>query len=137
METKEKNIFRLKQPCSNCPFRKDENTRGWLGRERAHEIANGVLKEDWGFHCHKTTGIYGNESKHGKQICAGSIQMLHFASKEESPFGNVFIQLGERTGAYDPNEQKWVADIFQTAEEMADWHDHEQLFNRKGEENGE
>lgn len=37
--------FNIKRPCTNCPFRKDRPMqRGWLGYDRAKEIAQGVLQ---------------------------------------------------------------------------------------------
>lgn len=47
--------FRLKAPCSNCPFRKDNPHNGWLGRNRAAGIAHSVFVMGQSFHCHKTT----------------------------------------------------------------------------------
>ena len=41
----------VKKPCKDCPFRKD-TLKGWLGRDRAEEIAHAQT-----FVCHKNTSL--------------------------------------------------------------------------------
>lgn len=54
----------IKKPCNNCPFRTD-CLSGWLGKERAEEIA-----EAESFICHKTTHGRGEAKQ-----CAGFMLM--------------------------------------------------------------
>lgn len=118
-------MFKLKRPCANCPFTKQKDTNNMviLTPDRAQEIANAVLKDNEPFFCHKTTGVLGRSNQSGKQFCAGALQMLHFASKKESPFGNASVQIAERLGIYDPTQQDFhAAETFSTAEEMVAWH---------------
>ena len=61
-----------KAPCGNCPFRKS-SLKGWLGEERAKEIA-----ESDSFVCHKNTSLQ----------CAGHMVVCKN--------NNTFVQLAER-----------------------------------------
>lgn len=109
--------FKLKRPCENCPFRRDRPAqKGWLGEERAREIADYVLTGNKTFICHKTLHT-GRES-----MCAGALSMLKQADKEASPFGNQMIQVAERLGLYDPNETDTSVPVFKTSAEMAKFH---------------
>lgn len=111
--------FNLKRPCTNCPFRKDRPMqRGWLGYDRAKEIAQGVLQENWDFRCHKTL----HKPRNQQSMCAGALQMLHNATRKESPFGNQIVQIAERMGHYDPSKQDTSIPVFATIEEMAEFH---------------
>lgn len=111
--------FKLKRPCSNCPFRTDRpKQRGWLGYERAKEIANYVLRDNKTFTCHKTLDKPENQQR----MCAGALSMLHNASREESPHGNAMVQIAERLGLYDPVTQNHDTPVFSSAEEMAIFH---------------
>lgn len=44
-------IPHVKQPCSNCPYRKDSK-KGWLGKERMSDFLEGD-----NFLCHKNTKL--------------------------------------------------------------------------------
>lgn len=60
--------FDLKQPCGECPFRRD-CSRGWLGHDRAEGITQSLEKGAC-FTCHKT----GPNREHpDAQFCAGAI----------------------------------------------------------------
>lgn len=67
-----KKIPMVKKPCSNCPFKKD-TLKGWLGADRAEEIANAH-----GFTCHKT----GETGSGPRKQCAGFMIL----KQEESAF---------------------------------------------------
>lgn len=109
----------LNKPCDNCPFRKDRpQQQGWLGRERAVEIAEAVLRGDQTFQCHKTL-----HDKDKGTMCAGALSMLKQASAEQSPFGNQMVQVAERLGLYRPEDTDTSVPVFTTIEEMADFHD--------------
>lgn len=63
-------------PCDNCPFRKDA-ILGWLGRQRAVEIATGVAETS--FTCHKTNDINDQgqtEVTTHSRHCAGAALVL-------------------------------------------------------------
>ncbi len=62
----------IKKPCSDCPFKKD-TLKGWLGCDRADEIANSSS-----FTCHKT----GETGKGNRKQCAGFMIL----KQEESTF---------------------------------------------------
>lgn len=111
--------FKLKKPCANCPFRNDlpPELKGWLGRERAENIARSVLQEDKTFQCHKTFG-----NPHGGSMCAGALAMLKKAGKEESSFGNQAVQIAERFKMYNPNDIPDDAPVFGSIKEMGDFH---------------
>lgn len=53
----------IKSPCKDCPFRKD-SLKGWLGRDRAEEIANSNS-----FVCHKTL-------RADRKQCAGHMLLI-------------------------------------------------------------
>lgn len=53
----EKMNFDLKKPCAKCPFRTD-CLKGWLGEERAEEIATGITEEQQTFSCHETAPVF-------------------------------------------------------------------------------
>lgn len=68
---------------------------GWLGREKATEIIQAVIKDDNVFHCHKTVdyshSMTGRVTQ-GSRLCAGSI-VLH--KKEGRP--NYIYRLVDHT----------------------------------------
>lgn len=68
----------VKQPCKDCPFRKD-STKGWLGETRMTEI----LASD-AFTCHKTGG------KSERLQCAG-----HMIIKNDN---SVFVRTAKQYG---------------------------------------
>lgn len=76
----------LRSPCGNCPFRKDA-LQGWLGEQRANQIARSITVEGKSFTCHKTY------SHSVQQACAGATTLLH---KTNQP--NTLMQITERLG---------------------------------------
>ncbi len=64
----------VKKPCKDCPFRED-SMEGWLGEERAEQIAN-----SGSFVCHKNTDLQ----------CAG-----HMIMRGQR---NEFVRLAARLG---------------------------------------
>lgn len=79
------NLPNCKRPCSNCPFRLDTQP-GWLGSERAKEIAN-----QGSFVCHKTAHT-GNDAD--RLQCAGHMLLL----EETNDFVRMANRLGMETG---------------------------------------
>lgn len=50
-----KNHYRLKKPCANCPFRRDDKAIE-LNPSRLKNIIDNLIEDDYStFHCHKTT----------------------------------------------------------------------------------
>lgn len=114
-----KDLFRLKRPCADCPFRADRpQQKGWLGYQRAKEISTHVLQENGVFPCHKT--LY--RGKKHEAMCAGALSMLHHATAQDSPFGNGAVQIAERLGWYDPATQNHDTPVFADIEQMARFH---------------
>lgn len=75
-------LFSLKRPCKDCPFRKGEKMNESLGKERMEEIVNS-LHEDKIFSCHKTIDYskYDDDQKEYKlqsenKFCAGAMLYL-------------------------------------------------------------
>lgn len=102
--------FDLRKPCPNCPFRKDAQ-KGWLGRQRAQEIADALTKNDQTFACHKTVHHHETEVEEGeidqdeldaelgdRQHCAGAIALV-----EAEGAANSMLQISERLGIRDPD----------------------------------
>lgn len=88
-------IFRLKKPCANCPFRNDIEFH--LHDRRVDEIAD-ALENDQVFHCHKTVDYSGDRPavKQTTQFCAGARATLENQGSFPLPF-----RLGAMLGIYD------------------------------------
>lgn len=110
MEGFEARKFCKTHPCKNCPFKKT-TLKGWLGRERAEEIAQAES-----FVCHKTLRPDLEEegkTDHRKQ-CAGFMIL----KKEEAQavlFARVLGIDLKLTGAEE---------IFDSKEDFINHHDH-------------
>ena len=104
--------FTLKKPCKNCPFSVD-SLEGWLGAERADDIARNITDGDGVFTCHKTGKSKDDEPQH----CAGALILLE---KLERP--NQLMRIAERMGEYDHTRLHMDEDIFDTLEEFIDHH---------------
>lgn len=112
--------FDLKRPCKLCPF-KNDCLEGWLGKERAQEIIDCMVKEDGHFTCHETsqfddeTGepIMGKKSQH----CAGAMILL-----EKNNRANQFMRIAERLGIYDRTKLDMDAPVFNTYREFVNRH---------------
>lgn len=102
--------FDLRKPCVDCPFRKDA-LKGWLGEDRAQEIADALTRNDQTFACHKTVNHHESEVEEGdidqdeldaelgdRQHCAGAIAMV-----EAEGARNAMLQISERLGIRDPD----------------------------------
>ena len=104
--------FSLTKPCKNCPFNTDTQ-KGWLGRNRATEIAASLVRDQKSFPCHKTT--HGNIDK--EQHCAGAMIMLE---KFDRP--NQMMRIMEQLGLYDRTKLDMDADVFDTPSEFIERH---------------
>jgi len=105
--------FNLTKPCSNCPFRNDKpEQEGWLGEDRAEEIANSITNMQQSFPCHKTT-----DSRKNEEHCAGALIMLE---KMDRP--NQMMRISERLGFYDRTKLRMNAPIFDDDSDFIDSH---------------
>lgn len=92
-------MFRLKRPCSNCPFVKGAGLKFQLGEDRVREIVDSPA-----FQCHKTVDYdqfddpVRRQGEHPQQ-CVGLMGML---LKEGKP--NQITQVAIRLKALDPEK---------------------------------
>jgi len=96
-------MFKLKRPCSDCPFRKGNGERFALPDER---IA-GIVRAD-AFQCHKTVDYSIDDADENAAVlrqgdkpqqCAGIMAILHREGLE-----NQIMQVAERLGVLNPDE---------------------------------
>ena len=111
--------FKLTKACAMCPFKKD-TFEGWLGEERAQEIADSLLYEGKTFPCHKTTVHdengdvdYGNQTQH----CAGALNMLETMNKP-----NQMMRIAERLGLYNHTKLQDAEECFEHADDFVERH---------------
>lgn len=89
--------YRVKKPCSNCPFRLEEAIE--LREGRLEGIINSLLRDDHStFHCHKTLG-YSGKKPAVKAMCAGAAAYL---MKRGRP--TVGMRLAFATGTVAPSD---------------------------------
>jgi hypothetical protein len=104
-------MFDRKRPCANCPFRIGMGSRFRLHAERLEEIRAGQA-----FQCHKTVEYADEEPLPGDtpQQCAGLMAVL---AAQGTP--NTIMQIGERLGAFAPDELEHQACYGRWAEVLA------------------
>lgn len=112
--------FTLKRPCKNCPFRTD-CLPGWLGRERAEEIAESLNQKS--FECHETTE-FSTDSDDYEQIktgkekhCAGALIM-----REKMDAPGQMIRIARRLGLYGRFKLKMDSKVFADSDEFIEHH---------------
>jgi hypothetical protein len=99
--------FKLREPCADCPFRRDIDFH--LSPSRAQEIADALMTGQT-FACHKTT----KETGHGnEQHCAGA---LIFLEAQANP--NQLMRIAERIGYYDASQL--TGDCYESTEEFVE-----------------
>lgn len=97
--------FSLKQPCQDCPFRKDVDMLGSLRPGRMKEITDN-LKTGGTFPCHKTID-YNKERIDGKmdlkneKFCAGAMGYVY-----NQGIGHPMLRLAEFYDFLKPDEIK-------------------------------
>lgn len=104
-------MFKLKRPCSNCPFRKGQGQLFQIARDRL----DGILKAT-AFQCHKTVVYSGeDEGEPGEkpEQCAGLMALLHRTGRH-----NQIMQVAERLGHLNPEELDPDHEAYSTLEEM-------------------
>ena len=117
------NIFALKTPCKNCPFRSDKVFPP-LGKRRIQGIVDSI-RSDNDFPCHKTTEF--DEDENGEQItvesgawCAGALAMLEATGETNNHFK---LRLAQLFGAYSPlNLRLKNTPIFQSWADLIAYH---------------
>lgn len=116
-----KQLFSLKTPCNQCPFRSDgKGIR--LNGPRAAEIIKAISAEQRVFSCHKTH--IDPENGRGwsfKSYCAGAMIFLH-----KNGMINEGMAAGMYYGFFDPNELDMTAPVFDSPDAMINWHAHSQ-----------
>lgn len=103
------NMFRLKKPCANCPFRVVGAIE--LRPGRVEGIIRDLIADDYStFFCHKTAkGSFEDageeEEKYsangGEAMCAGAAIYLEKADRP-----NVAMRIAQLFGLYDPERSK-------------------------------
>ena len=78
------NMFSIKKPCKDCPFRKDGNMIKSLGKVRMEEIVSNIVYGDDFFSCHKTVDYSKDEKELNEEnkFCAGALIAIHKAGTE-------------------------------------------------------
>jgi hypothetical protein len=108
--------YDLKNPCDNCPFRKDVSP--YIRPARAEEIADALLSGRMTFSCHKTTTEKGRSNHHPKaQHCAGALIVLEKMGKSHQ-----MMRIAERLGFYNYKELDMQAPVYDDLEEFIDAH---------------
>ncbi|EIC1057237.1 MULTISPECIES: hypothetical protein [Klebsiella/Raoultella group] len=106
-------MFRLKMPCANCPFRKEGAIH--LSPGRLSSIIDTLLKDDHTtFYCHKIVhsiagglfedGLYTPSTKDA--MCAGAAAYLMKAGRP-----TIGMRIAYLTGAVAPSEWDKAADV--------------------------
>lgn len=99
-------MFDVKQPCKDCPFRKDADMRHSLGPDRMKEIVSNLLDDDnKTFTCHKTIDYDNRQNKDQEQMCMGSMVFLHKIGRP-----TISQRLAYAWGHLDPREVEQLRD---------------------------
>lgn len=114
-------MFKLKRPCSNCPFTSQPNAIK-LRRERVEELAEGATEDDWfNFYCHATLDYDSDDDdderapiQPGAQLCVGAMG-LALATQGLT----VAMRVGILTKQFDPAALDTTT-CYTSAEEMID-----------------
>lgn len=125
--------YKLKSPCANCPFRKNQIGPHpiVLGKGRAEGLVRDVLIHGGSFACHKTTsfdGEYDDEDSTGYQYtdkesqCAGAGIMQIKSNRTSS-----WMQISERMG-WDIGVKNLDLDspVFDSAEDFMEFHTYDE-----------
>lgn len=120
--------YKLKTPCKNCPYRKDlkQALKGWLGRERAEELARDVLFHGNTFPCHKTTTLDGGDDSDEsgyvytdkESQCAGA-GIMQLKADNPSQWMQIAGRMGWDIGVENLDLN---APVFDTAQDFIEFH---------------
>ena len=99
-------MFALKTPCADCPWRSD--VAPFISPERAVQFISATA-----FQCHKTINYRDDDPNRGDRPmqCAGLMILLR-----KSGLANQIMQIGERLGAFAPNDLDMAAPVYETVE---------------------
>lgn len=124
MEDQEgRNLYRLKRPCGNCPFRDDKPF--YLPPKRAASIARD-LRDGNAFHCHKTTyggsWTYDEEGNERRYLVGGTEAMCAGAliTMQKEGLLNMVSRLGIFLGFYDPDTIDLSAPTYGSLDEFVE-----------------
>lgn len=108
----------MTKPCDQCPFRTDR-LRGWLGEERAEEIAESITDRQQSFPCHKTVERDEDGECYSKdeQMCAGAMILL-----EKLTMPTQMMRIMERLRMYDRRKLDMAAPVFDSVEDFIRHH---------------
>lgn len=116
--------FNLVRPCKLCPYRKD-CPPGWLGQDRAQELADGVIMGDQSFPCHETVNYDDWEDEdeqyqyNGKErFCAGALILESKCNRG----GNLTIRIARMTKMFSYDQLKNVELIFDSTKDFIKHH---------------
>lgn len=119
-------LFALKAPCKNCPFRSDKAFPP-LGKKRIEGIINDIRDKDGFFPCHKTTKTDYDDEGEGIKVsggvwCAGALAMLR---ETETTNNHWQLRLAQAQKRYIPSNIKTThAPVFRTWEDLIKYHTH-------------
>lgn len=110
------NVFKLKSPCKDCPFRTDVTP--FLSPERVQGFKQDLIINDNHFHCHKTVKYGENDEGEthdvsNSQLCAGAMIL-----QEKHGRPSVMARLGRVYGLYSPQKLDMVAPVYNSIDEM-------------------
>jgi hypothetical protein len=112
------NFFRLKKPCSSCPFRND--IIPFLTQKRATEIKEALVNMDKSFSCHKTVDYSKPINENYKPSendsqCVGALTLL---IKTKTIYNNFLFRFALITKLLELKNIDLNEPIFDTWEEF-------------------
>lgn len=110
-------MFALKQPCSNCPFRRGVGETFRLAPDRLEEIRRGAA-----FQCHRTIDYSEWDDPHKRQgdkpqQCAGLMAVL----ARENQMSTI-MQVAYRWGVLDPTTLDPKREAYESWQEVLQAH---------------
>ena len=128
---KPNNLYKLKAPCKDCPFRSDGAFVGKLGKRRIEGIVENI-RNDGFFPCHKTvnnddydleddiTLVTDGKPRGKESFCAGALAMLEATNET---LNHRVLRMDIYFGNYVPSNIKLVnAPVFTTWESLIKYH---------------
>ncbi len=107
----------MKQPCDNCPFRKD--VKYALCREKVDGILNAIA-HDGSFHCHKTVDYsrsFEGEVTKDSKLCFGAALFLE-NSVRSGCRSNVAFRIGLMMQHFTLEDLRQDENIYQSFDEF-------------------
>lgn len=106
-------LFKLNEPCENCPFLRDQEAAIELSEGRKESIISDVLRTGQSFNCHKTVYEKGSTVKRPESqnaICAGAAAMARKAGKDMDMV-KIASRLGELPYDYYDKAEALTLDV--------------------------